>query len=133
MANDPRPETGDSLRHLRETELGWSVAEAMRQTKASRSTIVRAEERGVDPKKSPAGRQYLDRLRQVKAAGASPSGAVKDIIESRGETPSDMFREFAARMEQKPVDQQWVMAEAFAITLQMLYGAREGSPGGSKE
>ena len=76
-----------------------------------------------------AAQDALEELSEARRGGSTPADAVSSIIRSRGEAPSDLFREFAAKMAKRSVNEQWVMAEAFAIALQMLSGAREGSSG----
>lgn len=128
------PSVGQQIRAIRR-RTGLSQADLATKAGLSRSSVARAEkdDETLHPATIARVRAAVEELSRSRTAGATPADAVRGIIESSGETPSDLFREFAARMATRSVSEQWAMAEAFAVTLQMLSGVREGLPGGSRK
>jgi len=109
--------------------LGLTQAAVAEAARLSRNTIIRAE--GNDESLHPATLKQvsdaLEALAESRAKGVSAKDAVRDIITSSGETPSDLFREFAAKMERRPINEQWLMAESFAIAMAARAGV-QGEP-----
>jgi len=113
-------------------DLGWTIAEAERRTGTPRSTIARLESRGYRGSNASSALKYREMLLASQRGGSTPEEAVRGLITSVGEKPSDLLIEFGAKIAPLPIEEQWQLAKAFAVTLEWLVTReqRGGTPGG---